>query len=166
MALFRKFLKLKYTGKILSACFTVAQTWLMYYVLGKMASFVKHDTFSMSVVSAILSLIILVLSVAKDHIANNIDVNSDVNKEKALHKETTKELNKIKEELEEKKDHIHTMISCFNNTFLDKKSSSEQLNQVKELLKEINKDKKISNCGNSKMSRGGKNSFLRDFIEM
>lgn len=166
MSFIKKTLQLKYSGKILSALFTLVQTWVMYYVLNFTSSLVKNNSLSMGIISAGLSVIILVLSYVKDHIATNIDVNSEYNKEKKAHKETQDKLDKTIDELEEKKDYIHDIISCFNNTFLDKKGASEQLNHIKGLLMEINKEKKLSNCGNSKMSIDGKSEFLRGFVDI
>lgn len=160
----KKLFDMKYTGKIFSFLFTALQAFLSFQIMKCSSDFIKEDLLNMSVVYASIAAILGVMNLVKDHISIYIDSQSPYNKEKEAHFTTKTALGLIQVELEEKKDVIHDVISTMNNTFINIKTNTEQLENIKKIATALNKDKRLSNCGNSSIAvQQSYSDMFRDF---
>lgn len=148
----KRLFAMKYTGKIFSFLFTALQAFLSFLIMKYSSDFIKKDFLNMSVIYATIAAILGVMNILKDHISIYVDSQSPYNKELEAHSKTKNELNAITVELEEKKDVIHDVISTMNNTFINIKTNGEQLDNIKKIATALNKDKRLSNCGNSRIA--------------
>lgn len=143
---------MKYTGKIFTFLYTALQAFLSFLIMKYSSDFIKKDLLNMSVVYASIAAIFGIMNILKDHISIYVDSQSPYNKEREAHSNTKTELASVSVELEEKKDVIHDVISTMNNTFINIKTNTEQLDNIKKIATALNKDKRLSNCGNSSIA--------------
>lgn len=154
MEWFRKLLAMSHTGKVLSLLYGALQAGISFVILKASVEFIKQDWLSMSITYAILSAIMIILSMGKEYISVYVDLTSPYHKERLSHEQTKLLLTDVREDLEEKRDYIHSITANLNNAFVDFKSSDmTKLENVEKILRVMNKDSRLANCGNSKLSQ-------------
>ncbi|WP_039897823.1 hypothetical protein [Cedecea davisae] len=159
------FLKMKYTGKILTLFYAVIQAGISFVVIKISTETVNQGKLSLSITYAVLALILGLVSIGRDHIIIYMDSSSPYNKEKNEHDITKILLEAAREEIEEKKDLIHTITSNLNNTFINCKTSVNRIKEIEVLLTSLNRSAKISNCGNSKLSKTSGGNLLKSIMD-
>lgn len=157
--------KMKYTGKVLTLIYAVIQAGISFAVIKISTETLTQGYLSLSITYAILALIFGMVSMGRDHIVIYVDSASPYNKEKNEHEITKVLLEAAREEIEEKKDLIHTITSNLNNTFITCKTSVKKIAEIEVLLTSLNKSAKVSNCGNSKLSKTSGGNLLQSIMD-
>ncbi|HEY2452053.1 MAG TPA: hypothetical protein VGI71_05460 [Scandinavium sp.] len=147
-----KIVKMKYSGKVFTLLYAALQALLSFVVMKISTEYVKVNFLSMSVIYAVIAAMLGVLNLGKDYLSVYVDSQSSYNKERNSHENTKTKLSDTKRELEEKKDIIHDVLSSMNNTFVNVKTNSEQVDKFRKITTALNNDKRISNCGNSSIA--------------
>jgi len=158
-------LKMKYTGKILTLFYAVIQAGISFIVIKISTETVSQGKLSLSITYAVLALVLGLVSLGRDYISVYMDSSSPYNKEKDEHEITKILLEAAREEIEEKKDLIHTITSNLNNTFITCKTPVKRVQEIEVLLTSLNKSAKISNCGNSKLSKTSGGNLLQAIMD-
>lgn len=159
------FFKMKYTGKVLNLFYAVLQAGISFLVIKVSTETVNQGVLNLSITYAILACILGLVSIGRDHIIVYLDVSSPYNKEKNEHDLTKIELEAAREEVEEKKDLIHSITSGLNNTFINNKASDKRIKEIEIILTSLNNSAKISNCGNSKLAKTNGGNLLQSMID-
>jgi len=150
---FKNILSMKYSGKVIALIYGAIQAGVSFLILKFSVELVTQNVVNMSITYAVLALLLGVMSMGKDHISVYVDVTSPYHKERLAHEDTKVILEKVQEELEEKKDYIHSIKSSLNNTFITCKTGTSKLDNIEKILTYLNKDSRLANCGNSKLSQ-------------